>query len=130
MIAFHAAVHNGRVALLSDAFFGDGMVNPVGISPHCRVDFAEFDRRAGVVHDRVFEVLFEIPIVQEDIWIMIPAIEVPLDGLDGLNDTVQFLVSSEDDERCVGSRLFGVGHETSRREDFVMLLTNLSSRVP
>lgn len=124
MVAFHAAVHDGIIALLVDALLGHLGIDPVGIPPHVRTDPAELDRRRGVVPDRVHEGLVEVYVVQEDVRVMIPAVEVALDRLHRLDHAVEFLVPREDDEGGVRTRLAGVGLQAARDEDLVMLFAD------
>lgn len=78
VVAFHAAVHNGLITLLSDAFACNFLVDPVRISPHTRVNLPKLDRRACVIGDSFFERRVEIAVIQEDVRVMEPAIEVAL----------------------------------------------------
>jgi hypothetical protein len=59
---------------------------------------------------------------------VVPAVEVALDGLDGLDDTFQLLVSGQDDEGTVGAGLGGVGFETAFDKDLVILLADFPMR--
>lgn len=59
---------------------------------------------------------------------MVPAVKMALDGLDGLNDAFQFLVSGQDDKGAVGAGLGGVGLETALYEDLVILLADFPVR--
>ncbi len=55
---------------------------------------------------------------------MIPSVEVTLDGLDGLDNTVQLLIPGEDDEGAVDAGRAGVGLEAAGDEDLVVVLTD------
>lgn len=55
---------------------------------------------------------------------MVPAVEVALDRLDGLDDTVQLLVPGQDDEGTVGPGLGRVGFQAALDEDLVVFLTD------
>ncbi len=79
MVAFHAAVHDGIIALLLYSFLGNFMVYPVRIAPHTGVDFPKLHLTTRVVLYRLFECLIEDPIVKEDVGIMKPVVEMPLD---------------------------------------------------
>ncbi len=127
VITLHTAVHDGRVALLGDALLGHAVVDPVGITPHAGVNLAKFDRRAGVLGDGLLEGRVEVAIVEEDIRIMIPAIEVSLDGFDRLNHPLELLVPRQDDERGVRSRPIGFGLETARHKNLVILFADFSA---
>ncbi len=78
MVTFHAAVHNGLITLLPDAFACNFLVDPVRISPHTRIDLPKFDRRACVIGNGFFERRVEIAVVEEDVGVVEPAIEVTL----------------------------------------------------
>lgn len=82
VITLHAAVHDGSVTLLSDAFFCDIDIDPVGVAPHAGINLSKLDRRAGMIPDSLDECRVEVAIVQEDIWVVKPPVEMPLHGLD------------------------------------------------
>jgi hypothetical protein len=109
VVAFQAAVHDGGVALLCDTLLGDLGVDPVGEAPHVGADLTKLDGGGCVVLDGILEGLVEVAIVEEDVGVVVPAVEVALDGLDGLNDTIQLLVPGQDDEGTVGPGLGRVG---------------------
>jgi hypothetical protein len=79
MIALHATVHNGLVALLRNAFLRDCRIYPVGEAPLLRRYLTPLNRRACVVQDGVFEGLIEDSVVQKDIRIVEPSVEMPFD---------------------------------------------------
>lgn len=124
MVALQATVHDGGVSLLRDTLLGDLGVDPFGKAPHLRADLAKFHRGGGVVLDGVLECLVEVAIVQEDVGVVVPPVEVALDRLDGLNDTVQLLISGQDDESAVGTRLASVGLEAAFDKDLVILFAD------
>lgn len=124
VVAFHPAIHNRRIPLFSDPFFGYFMIDPVGVTPHHWVDLTKFNGRTGVVGDSISEVIVEVSIVQEHVGVVPEAVEVSLNRFDRLYNTVKFLVSGEDDESGVGSGALGIDFKTARREDFVMLLAD------
>ena len=124
MIAFHATVHDSCVTLLRDTLLRDLGVNPVRETPHVRANLAELDGSRGVVLDGVLEGVVEVAIVQEDVGVVVPAVEVALNGLDGLDDAVQLLVSREDDEGAIDAGLAGVGLEAAGDEDLVVLFAD------
>jgi len=105
VVTLHTTVHDGSITLFSDALLGHVVVNPVGEAPHAGIDFAELDVRADVLTDLVFEGRVEVAIVQEDVWVVEPSIEVSLNRLERLQHTFEFLVTGEDDESGVGARL-------------------------
>ena len=82
MVAFQATVHDGSVSLFSDTLFCDFGIDPVWITPHLWTNFAKFDGTRCVVTNCVLERLVEVSVVQEDVWIMVPSVEMTLDGLD------------------------------------------------
>lgn len=124
MIALEAAVHDGGVALLRDTFLGDLGVDPVGEAPHVGADLAKLNGGGRVVLDGVLEGLVEVAIVEEDVGVVVPAIEVALDGLDGLDDTIQLLVPGQDDKGTVGPGLGRVGFQAALNENLVVFLTD------
>lgn len=128
MVTFQTTVHDGSITLLGNALLGDLGVDPVGEPPHIRTDLAKFNRGRGIVLDGIFEGLVEVAIVEEDIWVVVPAVEVTLNGLDRLNDTFQLLVSGEDNEGAVGSGLGGIGLETAFDKNLVVLFADFSGR--
>ena len=77
MIALHTTIHNRFVSLLSDSFFCNIMINPIGVSPHGRIYLAKFYRRACVVANRFFECRVEVAVIEEDVGIVEPPIEMP-----------------------------------------------------
>lgn len=127
VITFETTVHDGSVALLRNAFLGHLLVDPVGVSPHVRADLAKLNVRRGVLLHSLLEGLIEVTIVEEDIRIVIPAVEVALHRLHRLDHTIQFLVSGEDNEGSIGARLAGVGLKTAGNEDLVVLFADFSA---
>lgn len=88
MITFHATVHDSLISLFRNALLRNLRVYPVWKSPHLGVDFPELHRGACVVLNRLFEGRIEVCIVQEHVGVMIPPVEMSLDGLDRLNNTI------------------------------------------
>lgn len=84
VIAFHSTIHDDLIPLLSDPFSGYINVDPVRIPPHARVYLPKLNGRAGVIHDCVSEVGIKVAIVEEDIWIVEPSVEMSFQGFDGL----------------------------------------------
>ena len=78
MIALQTTVHDGSISLLSYAFSCHVFVDPVRVSPHAGVDLAKLDRCTRDVCDGLFEGGVEVSVVEENIWIMEPAVEMPL----------------------------------------------------
>jgi hypothetical protein len=126
VITLHPSIHDRSVTLLSNAFLCDFMVHPVGVAPHGVVYFTELDGRTGVVGDRVLKLLIEVSIVQEHVRIVPPSVKVPLNGLEGLNDALQFLISRKDDESGVRSGTGRVDGQAAGGEDLIMLLADFS----
>lgn len=124
VVTFHATVHDSSITLLGDTLLGDLGVNPVRETPHVRANLAELDGSRSVVLDSVLEGVVEVAIVQKDVGVVVPAVEVALDGLDGLDDTVQLLVSREDDEGAIGAGLAGVGLKAAGDEDLVVFFAD------
>lgn len=129
MVTFHATVHDSRITLLSHALLCDLRVNPVGETPHRVVDFAEFNGSTGVVLDSSLEIIVEIAIVQEHVGVVIPAVEMTLNGLQRLNHTIQLLISRENDKSGVGAGFLidvGANGHAASGEDLVMLLADFA----
>ena len=84
MIAFHTTIHDGFIPLLPDTFSCDVQVRPARIAPHISVDLTKFDRRTRMIVDCFLEGLVEIAIIEEDIRVMEPAVEMALHRFDGL----------------------------------------------
>lgn len=101
MIALQTTIHDGRVALLCNTFFGRFHVHPVWISPHVGSNLPKLDSTRCVVRDRRLEGIIEVPIVEEDIGVVVPPIEVPLHRFQGLNNPVQVTVPRKDNECSV-----------------------------
>lgn len=88
MVALKSTIHDGSISLLRDTFLGDFGIDPVGITPHLGANLAKLNRSRGVITDRVLEGLVEIPIVKENVWVMIPSVEMSLYRFDGLDDAI------------------------------------------
>ena len=76
MVALHATVHDRCISLFPDPFTGHIFVDPIRISPHAGIDLAELYRRASVILNGRFELITKVAVVEKDIRIMKPAIEV------------------------------------------------------
>lgn len=126
VITLHATVHNSGITLFSDALLGNFVVDPVGESPHGAIDFTKLDLAAGVVEDDVFEILVKVAVVQEDIRVVPPPVEMTFNGLDGLNHTVDLLISGKDNKCGICSGAGGIDVHTSGGKDFVVFLANPS----
>lgn len=126
VVALQSSVHDGLVSLLPDAFPCNLMVDPIGETPHALVDLAKLDRGTGVIPDCLFEFLVEVAIVQEDIGVVPPSVEMSLNGLERLDDALEFLISREDNERGVCPRTAGVDVEASGSKDLVVFFADFS----
>lgn len=127
VVAFHTTVHDSSVTLLADTLLGDLRVDPIGETPHAVIDFTKLDGCTGVVLHSCLEVFVEVAVVKENVRIVEPTVEVALDRLEGLDDTVQFLVSRENDEGSVslGSlRPLGVNGHAASSKDLVILFAD------
>lgn len=128
MVTLKSTVHDSSVTLLRDALLGDLGIDPFRKAPHLGANLTKLDGSRGVVLDSILECLVEVAIVQEDVGVMVPAVEVALDRLDGLNDTIKLLVSCQNNEGAIGTRLAGVGLETTFDEDLIVLFADFSVR--
>lgn len=130
VIAFHSTVHDGGITLFLDALFGNLMVNPIRESPHAVVNLAKFNLRTGIVLDRCLEFLIEVTIVEENIGVVPPPVEVSLDRLERLDHAFQLLISSKDDEGGIGAgslcNLIRLNGHTAGSKDFIMLFADFS----
>lgn len=104
------------------------LVHPVRVSPHARVYLSKLNWGTGEVRHSLLERRVEVPVIQEHVGIVEPPVEVPFDGFDGLNDTLQFLVASEHHERRIRSWTVRVWVLTSGYEDTVIFLADSSAR--
>ena len=128
MVTLHTTVHDCSITLFSDALLGYIVVNPVGETPHAGVDLAKLDIGADVLTDLILEGRVEVAIVQKDVWVVEPSVEMSLHGLERLQDTFEFLVTGEDDEGGVGARLVGLEGWvlTACDKDLVVLFADFS----
>lgn len=126
MITLHSSIHNGSITLFADTFLRDFVIHPVGVTPHAAIDFAKFHGRTGVVFDGLLERIIEIAIVQEDIRIIEPPVEVSLDRFDRLCDTLQLLIPGQDDKRGICPGTISVHWKTTRSKDLVMFFAYFS----
>ena len=124
VVRLHATVHNSSISLLGDTLLRDSWIYPVWETPHAGIDLSEFNSSTGVVHDGLLEVVVEVAIVQEDVGVMIPSVEVALNGLDGLEDTVKLLVSGQHNESCVCLWFRAIWDCAAGHEDLIVLLAD------
>ena len=80
-----------------------------------------------MVPDGLSEGRIEVPVIQEDVRIMKPPIEMPLHGLDGLYDTFQLLIPCQDHKYRVRSSPIGLRFEAASHKDFVVFLADFST---
>lgn len=128
MVALQASVHDGGVALLGNALLGHVGIDPIRIPPHFGTDETKLDGSRRVICYNLLERLVEFGVVEEDVGVVVPPVEVALDGLDGLDHPVQLLVASQDDKSGVGAWLAGVGLEAALDEDLVVLFADFSAK--
>lgn len=126
MIALHAPVHDGLVSLFANTFSCYLGVNPVRIAPHARIDLAKLDRGTCVVSYGLSERRIEVSIIQKNIGIMEPSVEMPFHRLDRLYNPIQLLISCQDHENRVRSSAMGLRFETAGHKDFVVFLADFS----
>lgn len=130
MVALETTVHDGSVALLGNSLLGNLLIDPVGVSPHVGTDKAKLDGGRSVVSHSLLEGLIEVAVVEEDVRVVEPAVEVTLNRLDGLDDTIQLLVACKDDKGGVGARsliCLSLGVEATVDKNLVMLFANFSA---
>ena len=128
VVTFHTAVHDSRIPLFADPFSRNVRIDPVWKSPHRRIYLTKLHGCAGVVLNRVLELVAKIAIVEEDVGIVEPSVEMPFDGLDRLNDSLQLFIPCQDDKCSVGPGSINLGIQAPVGEDLVILLAD-SSRV-
>lgn len=88
MVTLHTAIHDCLISLLRNALLGDLGIDPVWETPHFGVNLSKLHRRAGVIGDYLLECRVELAVVEEDIWIVIPSVEMAFNGFYGLDDAV------------------------------------------
>lgn len=131
MVALHATIHNGSVSLFSYSLSCSIDVHPVWVTPHGCINLSKLDWRARVVEDRLFESRVEVAIIQKDVRIVEPAIEMSFDRFDRLQNSFQLLISSQHDKGGIGAWFPSVdfGVEATGMENFVMLFTDFPAEV-
>ena len=88
MVALHTTVHDGPVTLLGDSFLRNIWIYPVGEAPLLGRDLTPLHWSTDMSQDRLPERLVEVSVVEEDVWVVKPPVEVSLERLDRLYDTV------------------------------------------
>lgn len=101
VVAFHAAIHDGSIALKSDRLGSPFMIHIVREAPHALVNLSELHGSAGIVPDGVHEGLVEIAVIKENVRIVVPSVKMALNRPNRLNDAIQLLVPCEDNECTV-----------------------------
>lgn len=127
MVALQSTVHDSCITLLGNTLLCNLGVNPLRETPGVRLNLAELNMTRRVVSHSILEIIVELDVVEEDIRIVIPAVEVAFHGFDGLDDTIDFLVPGENDKGGIGPGLACVRLEATGDEDFVMLLADFSA---
>lgn len=82
MVTFHSTIHDGSISLFRNALFSNLRVDPIWESPCFRVDKSKLYGSACIILDGLLEGFVELFIVQEYIWVVIPSVEMSLDGFD------------------------------------------------
>lgn len=103
VVALHATIHDRSIALLSNTLLGNLLVNPVRETPSAWLDLAKLDSSRCIVSHSLLEGFVEFGVVEEDIGVVVPSVEMPLDRLDGLNYAVNLLVPGQHNKGSVGS---------------------------
>lgn len=126
VVTLESTVHDGGITLFGDAFLSNLVVDPIRVSPHLGANSTKLDSTRGVVADDIFECLIKLAIVQKDVGVVEPSVEVAFDGLYRLDDTVKLLIPGEDDESTIGPRFvdFGLRVEATGDEHLVMLFAD------
>lgn len=130
VVALHATIHDGSIALLGNALLCNFFIDPVRKAPCARLNLAKLDGGRGIVSHSLLEVVVEVGVVEEDVRVVVPPVEVALDGLDGLDHSVNLLVAGQDDKGGIGSRRRGIGLEAARDKDLVVLFADFPTRKP
>ena len=76
MITFHTTIHNSGISLFPDSLLGDFMVYPVRVPPHAIIDLSKLNGSASIILNGVFELLVKISVIQKDVRIMPPSVEM------------------------------------------------------
>lgn len=77
-----------------------------------------------MVSNCFLEIVIEVTVIEKHIRIMPPAVEMPLNGSEGVDHSIEFFVSSQDDKGGVGPRAGGVDGAAPDIEDLVILLAD------
>ena len=87
VVGFHASVHDSLITLLRNALLGDSCICPFGETPVLRINLAKLNSRRGVVCNGLLESAVELLVVEEDVRVVEPAVEMALEALETVEDT-------------------------------------------
>ena len=76
VITFHTTIHDSGIPLFPDSLLGDFMVYPVRIPPHAIINFAKLNGGASVILNGIFKLVVEISVIQKDVRIVPPSVEM------------------------------------------------------
>lgn len=124
VVTLQTSVHDSSITLLCNALFDNLGIDPIRETPHVWSNLSKLDFTRSVVSNGLFEIFVEIAIIEEHIGVVVPPVEVSLDRLDGLQHTIQLLVSRQYHKSSIGSRFAGVGLGTALDEHLVVLFAD------
>lgn len=84
MVAFHSTIHYVSITLFLNALPGNLGIDPIWKVPESAFDFTKLHRSADMSLDLCFEFLVEVGVVQKDIWVVKPLVEMSLNRPDRL----------------------------------------------
>lgn len=79
MIALQATIHDSGITLLCNALSGYSGVQPIWKPPHIRPDLAKLDGTRSVVENGILEIVVEVSIIEDNIGIVVPSVEMSLE---------------------------------------------------
>lgn len=82
MVALHTAIHDCPVALLLDPFASVFGIRPLGIPPHAGIYDTKFNGCIGMCTYSLLKGRVEVQVIEEDVWVVVPAIEMAFNGFD------------------------------------------------
>ena len=124
MVALHATIHDSAIALLSDAFFYNRRVSPVWETPVLWRDLPPLDCGLCVIAHGLFECRVEVAVIEEDIGVVEPPVEMSLERLDGLDDAVKLFVPRQDHNCGIRSGAVCLGFEAAYCKGLVVLFAD------
>lgn len=77
-----------------------------------------------MVPNGLLEIVIEVTVIKKNIRIMPPAVEMPFNGSEGIDNSIEFLISGQNDKGRVGSRPGGVDGSTPDVKDLVISLAD------